>query len=112
MTDPYKSTSFISKVDKETNTEKRAVDDSHLIPSECIFVPRPENAGGDPNDEEDGVAMTVVVDTANETSHLLILDGKSFDPIAKVETPIVCNFGLHTIFVPSEKEFAHSRNKF
>ncbi|KZO95675.1 carotenoid oxygenase [Calocera viscosa TUFC12733] len=51
-------------------------------PGEPIFVPRP---GG--KEEDDGVVLSVVLDGLGKRSFLLVLDGRSFEEIARAEAP-------------------------
>jgi beta,beta-carotene 9',10'-dioxygenase len=51
-------------------------------PSEPVFVLRPRAER-----EDDGVLLSVVLDTERETSSLLVLDAASLAPLASAETP-------------------------
>lgn len=59
-------------------------------PGEPIFVARPES-----NNEDDGVILSVVLDSDKRRSFLLILDAHSFKEIARAEVPHHIPFGIH-----------------
>lgn len=58
-----------------------------------MFIPRP--ATGEELQEDDGVLLSVVMDSARATSFLLILDAKSLDVLARADlrTLIPLSFG-------------------
>jgi beta,beta-carotene 9',10'-dioxygenase len=62
-------------------------------PSEPVFVARP---GAE--DEDDGVLLSVVLDSERETSFLLVLDAASLDEIASADAPHHIPFGFHGQF--------------
>ncbi|HWH92476.1 MAG TPA: carotenoid oxygenase family protein [Baekduia sp.] len=75
-------------------------DGSHVVwdePStwagEPVFVPRP-GAGA----EDDGVILSVVLDADAGSSFLLVLDGQSFEEIARAHAPHHIPFGFHGQF--------------
>jgi beta,beta-carotene 9',10'-dioxygenase len=78
-------------------------DGSHVVwdepdawAGEPVFVPR---AGGDGiAAEDDGVVLSVVLDTATATSFLLVLDAQSFTEIARARAPHHIPFGFHGQF--------------
>ncbi len=59
-------------------------------PGEAVFVPRPH-----PRGEDDGVALSVVLDTRRRRSFLLVLDARSFTEIARAEVPHHIPYGFH-----------------
>jgi carotenoid cleavage dioxygenase-like enzyme len=59
-------------------------------PGEPVFVPRPD---GDA--EDDGVALSVVLDAERGRSFLLVLDAASFAERARAEVPHHIPFGFH-----------------
>ncbi len=59
-------------------------------PGEPIFVPRRDAEG-----EDDGVVLSVVLDSNSGQSFLLILDSKSFKEIARALVPHHIPFGIH-----------------
>ncbi|MBD3223319.1 MAG: beta-carotene 15,15'-monooxygenase [Caldithrix sp.] len=64
-------------------------------PSEPVFVPAP-----DAKSEDDGVVLTIVLDTENESSYLLVLDGQTFTEMGRavVKQPIL--IGYHGQYFP------------
>ncbi|CAG8679156.1 10662_t:CDS:1, partial [Scutellospora calospora] len=54
-------------------------------PSEAVFVPRP----GKINDEDDGVLLSIVFDSENNKSLLLILDARTMNELARADLPQV-----------------------
>jgi carotenoid cleavage dioxygenase-like enzyme len=63
-------------------------------PSEPVFVARPGAEA-----EDDGVLLSVVLDTEREGSSLLVLDARSLEEIASAATPHHIPFGFHGQFV-------------
>lgn len=66
-------------------------------PSEPIFVPRP---GG--TEEDDGVVLSVVLDTSAGHSFLLVIDATNFTEVARAAVPHAIPYGLHGTFVGKE----------
>jgi carotenoid cleavage dioxygenase-like enzyme len=64
---------------------------------EPIFVPAPE-AGS----EDEGVLLSVVLDTAAERSFLLVLDARGFEELGRAEAPHRIPFGFHGDFSRQE----------
>ncbi len=64
-----------------------------LYPNEPMFVPKPGATA-----EDEGVVLSVVIDTINNNSFLLILDGQSFEEKARLPIPYIIPFGLHGNF--------------
>jgi beta,beta-carotene 9',10'-dioxygenase len=62
-------------------------------PGEPVFVARPEADG-----EDDGVLLSVVLDSAAERSFLLVLDAADLSEIARAEAPHHIPFGFHGQF--------------
>ncbi|WP_338729588.1 carotenoid oxygenase family protein [Haladaptatus sp. DJG-WS-42] len=60
---------------------------------EPIFVPRPDATA-----EDDGVVLSVILDTAGEQSFLLVLDGETFVELARAPLPHVLPFDFHGEF--------------
>ena len=67
------------------------------VPGEPVFVPRP---GG--TEEDDGVVLTVVLDSTLLRSKLVILDAKSMSEIARAEMKTIFPMGFHGVFVESD----------
>jgi beta,beta-carotene 9',10'-dioxygenase len=63
-------------------------------PGEPVFVPAP-----DPISEDDGVILSVVLDTTKHRSFLLVLDAASFTELARAEVPHAIPFGFHGHFI-------------
>lgn len=66
------------------------------VPGEPIFVPRP---GG--TEEDDGVVLTIVLDSTLLRSKLVILDAKTMKEVARAEMKTVFPIGFHGTFVKS-----------
>lgn len=62
-------------------------------PSEPVFVARPGAEA-----EDDGVLLSVVLDTERETSALLVLDAATLEELASAETPHHIPFSFHGQF--------------
>ncbi|WP_445151716.1 carotenoid oxygenase family protein [Baekduia sp. Peel2402] len=60
---------------------------------EPVFVPRPGAT-----EEDDGVVLSVVLDTDAGTSFLLVLDAQSFTEVARARAPHHIPFGFHGQF--------------
>lgn len=60
---------------------------------EPVFVPRPDGAA-----EDDGVVLSIVLDTHREQSGLLVLDGQTLDREAIAWVPDVLPFDFHGRF--------------
>ena len=60
------------------------------FPGEPIFVPAPDGT-----DEDDGVLLTLVLDTATHTSFLLVLHAKDLGEIARAQLDTFIPYGLH-----------------
>jgi carotenoid cleavage dioxygenase-like enzyme len=59
-------------------------------PGEAVFVPAPHARR-----EDDGVALSVVLDARRRRSFLLVLDARSFTEIARAEVPHHIPYGFH-----------------
>ncbi len=68
----------------------RAWFEPNCYPGEPIFVRSPGATG-----EDDGVILSVVLDTARGTSFLLVLDARSFEERARAVIPHPILFGYH-----------------
>jgi carotenoid cleavage dioxygenase-like enzyme len=60
---------------------------------EPVFVPRPGATA-----EDDGVILSVVLDTAAASSFLLVLDAATFEEVARARAPHHIPFGFHGQF--------------
>lgn len=68
------------------------------IPGEFVFIPR---AGG--TEEDDGWLIGYVIDTATDTTDLVIIDARNFEgpPVASIHIPHRIPPGFHGNWVPS-----------
>lgn len=64
--------------------------DKGCYPSEPVFIEKPNAIN-----EDDGIVLSVVLDSKKGNSFLLILDAKSFKEIARAEVPHHIPFGFH-----------------
>ena len=64
--------------------------ENDCYPGEPVFVPRPDGIA-----EDDGIILSVVLDSKKGNSFLLILDAKSFEEIARAEALHHIPFGFH-----------------
>ncbi|XAR70853.1 All-trans-10'-apo-beta-carotenal 13,14-cleaving dioxygenase [Bertholletia excelsa] len=78
--------------------EKKAKNwfDEGSVPSEPFFVARP---GG--TEEDDGVVISMISDKNGE-GYALILDGSTFEEIARAKFPYGLPYGLHGCWVPKK----------
>ena len=60
------------------------------FPGEPVFVAAPETSS-----EDDGVILSVVLDTRRAASFLMILDASTFGELARAELPHHIPFGFH-----------------
>ncbi|VVB10621.1 unnamed protein product [Arabis nemorensis] len=65
-----------------------------IIPSEPFFVPRPGATR-----EDDGVVISIVSEE-NGGSYAILLDGSSFEEIARAKFPYGLPYGLHGCWIP------------
>jgi beta,beta-carotene 9',10'-dioxygenase len=65
-------------------------------PGEPVFVPRPDGEA-----EDDGVALSIVLDAEHGRSFLLVLDAATFTERARAEVPHHIPFGFHGQFFGS-----------
>jgi carotenoid cleavage dioxygenase-like enzyme len=80
------------KLDVHTG-QTRTWHEPGTYPGEPVFVPAPE-----PDSEDDGVVLSVVLDTAKHRSFLLVLDAAAFNELARAEVPHAIPFGFHGRF--------------
>ena len=73
-----------------TSGESSTWSEPGCYPGEPVFVDRP---GG--TDEDDGVILSVVLDSSVERSFLLVLDAATFEEVARAEAPHHIPFGFH-----------------
>eukprot|EP00924_Labyrinthula_sp_SR-Ha-C_P012870 snap_masked-scaffold_12-processed-gene-1.28-mRNA-1 protein AED:1.00 eAED:1.00 QI:0/-1/0/0/-1/1/1/0/515 len=94
LTDFYKETSSIGKYNKKTGVMEEVFEDARYLPSEPLVLA--EYNG----EEEDAIVIDIILDVEKEESFLAILDARTMSLIAKIYAPIICNHGLHTIYLP------------
>jgi beta,beta-carotene 9',10'-dioxygenase len=80
------------KLDNE-NGEARRWREAGCYPGEPVFVSAPE-----PKTEDDGLALSIVLDAPNNRSYLLVLDAKSWEELARAEAPHLIPHGIHGAF--------------
>ncbi len=85
----------IVKIDTETGTVARW-HVAGLYPGEPVFVPTP-SAGA----EDDGVLLSIVLDTAKQRSFLLVLDAATLVEKARAEAPHAIPFHFHGNYFPT-----------
>ncbi|WP_250008279.1 carotenoid oxygenase family protein [Actinoplanes sp. M2I2] len=61
-----------------------------LFPGEPVFVPSPQATA-----EDDGVLLSLALDTGNQTSHLLVLDAATLTLLARATAPHRIPFDTH-----------------
>lgn len=67
------------------------------FPGEPLFVPRPRNAGGGKRDD-DGLVLTMVLDTQKERSFIAVLDGHDLNERSRIDLPDIVPFSFHGQF--------------
>ena len=90
------------KIDLDGGT-KTVWSEPGMYPSEPVFVAResPSTPSVDADSpEDDGVVLSVVLDTAAEQSTLVMLDAASFSEIARAGLPTAFPFGFHGQWYP------------
>ncbi|KAF4963995.1 hypothetical protein FSARC_8045 [Fusarium sarcochroum] len=88
----YFSDSII-KVDVKTKDVKVWSPSPKHLPSEPIFVPRPGAES-----EDDGVVLTVAMDSAKRLSSLVVIDAKTMEEIGRAQMPIIMGYGFHGVW--------------
>ena len=68
-------------------------EEKNKFPVEPIFVPRPDST-----DEDDGVVMSPVLDSTDNSTSLYIWNARNLEVIAIVETPVIVPFTLHGLW--------------
>jgi len=84
------------KIDVGTG-EAREWAEPGCYPGEPVFVAHPEGRG-----EDDGVALSVVLDARAKRSFLLVLDARSWTETGRAEVPHHVPFGFHGDFYGQE----------
>ncbi len=81
-----------------TNCQTKIWQQDGCYPGEPVFVNSPKNES-----EDDGVILSVVLDTKNKKSFLLIIDAKEFKEVARAYLPHHIPFGYHGQFYPERE---------
>ena len=74
-----------------------------VYPSEPVFVPRefaPYPGAETVTAEDDGIVLSVLLDTRVDRSGLLVLDAASFSEVARARLPAAFPFGFHGQWYP------------
>lgn len=83
---------MLAKLDVETG-ETTTWHEPGCYPGEPVFVAAPDAVA-----EDDGVLLSVVLDSASGTSFLLVLDAGSLTELARARVPHAVPFGFHGQF--------------
>jgi carotenoid cleavage dioxygenase-like enzyme len=94
FTAPGKFVDQLVKIDLQRN-ENRFWHEPGCYPGEPVFIPR---VAGDAGAEDDGVNISVVLDTRRRRSFLLLLDASTFTEMARLDLPHAIPFMLHGQF--------------
>jgi beta,beta-carotene 9',10'-dioxygenase len=79
----------LAKVDVADGT-RTVWSEQGCYPGEPVFVRRPDSSA-----EDDGLVLSVVLDSGAGRSFLLVLDASSFEELARAEAPHHIPFGFH-----------------
>ena len=92
---PRTTASFYNQIAKVDilGEQERSWYQPGCYPGEPVFVGRPKR-----KEEDDGVILSVVLDTERETSFLLVLEAKSLGELARAEIPHPILMGYHGAF--------------
>jgi beta,beta-carotene 9',10'-dioxygenase len=77
-------------------------DEQGCYPGEPVFVPAPSRAA-----EDDGVLLSVVLDTGKDSSFLLVLDAATLKELARAEAPHAIPFHFHGNYLPNQAAGDH-----
>jgi carotenoid cleavage dioxygenase-like enzyme len=95
--------STVIKIDTESGDAQEFRDNGNNL-SEPIFVPHPSvrDGGGSTAGchEDHGVVLTVALDAEARHSSLVVLDGESFEEVARASVPHAIPFDFHGRFFP------------
>ncbi|KAG7327290.1 hypothetical protein KOW79_008896 [Hemibagrus wyckioides] len=85
----------VIKLDVETKLQVKWSAEN-CFPTEPVFVPRPGAS-----EEDDGVVLTSVINyNPGEPDFLLVLDGKSFQEMARASVNVELHMDMHGFFIP------------
>jgi beta,beta-carotene 9',10'-dioxygenase len=85
----------VVKIDTETGSVARWYEQG-CYPGEPVFVPAPSG-----NAEDDGVLLSVVLDTEKDSSFLLVLNAATLAELARARAPYAIPFHFHGNYFPS-----------
>lgn len=88
--------SGLTKLDLLDGSHKDWAEDGCFC-GEPVFVSNPEL-----NDEDAGVILSVVLDSRQQSSFLLILDAKNMEELARIGVPQRIPFGFHGCFIEND----------
>lgn len=93
----YRDNNFLDSIAKIDVQHGAATvwQEAGAYPGEPIFIPRLH-----PDAEDDGVLLSVVLDTRKDSSFLLVLDARDLSELARAEMPHRLPFGFHGAFLP------------
>ncbi len=99
--DPTTSSPFLDRIVKvDVSTGDSAVwVEPGTYPGEAVFVSKPNATA-----EDDGVLLSVVLDSKSGTSFLLILDANDLSEIARAVVPQAVPFGFHGQFMRTSSQ--------
>jgi torulene dioxygenase len=80
----------IIKVDTKKQSWKIWTPKTKQLPSEPIFIARPGATA-----EDDGVLLTVAMDSAEKKSSLVVIDATTMKELGRAHMPIVMGYGFH-----------------
>jgi carotenoid cleavage dioxygenase-like enzyme len=94
---PEKTTGFYNslvKINAKTG-QSRYWHEENCHPGEPYFIPSPMS-----KNDEDGVIISIVLDTQNERSFLMVLDAITMQEIARATVPEPIVYGFHAEYFP------------
>lgn len=80
------------KLDLQSGQCKTWFEEGHY-PGEPVFIPKPNS-----QQEDEGVVVSIVLDTHRVYSFLLVLNAQTFEEITRLQMPYVMPFGFHGTF--------------
>ncbi|KAK4500912.1 hypothetical protein PRZ48_009104 [Zasmidium cellare] len=86
----------IVKIDTATRSTARWTPRVDSVPSEAMFVARPNATA-----EDDGVLLTVVMNSVEKRSSLVVLNATTMREIGRAKMPLVVNYGFHGAYASS-----------
>ncbi|KAH7130173.1 carotenoid oxygenase [Dendryphion nanum] len=83
----------IVKIDVETQTSKVWKPDTNHLPSEPIFVAKPNATC-----EDDGALVFIAMDERRSASSLIVLDARTMEEFGRAKVPVAVGYGFHGIW--------------